>query len=267
MIDYVDYHIIDKCNLNCKGCSHFCPLVPKDSKPKSIEQITADLTLLSKFKDDIDCISLLGGEPTLHPELSKILRIARQIFPNNKICITTNGTTYKRILEWKDAIIENNISWVVTIYPYCDDVWERYNEMAKVIPNNISYWDFPYEHGFNTELLTNKNDILTHNEIINCYSRSRCRQLKDGKLYICFIAAQFPYLKDKFGDDINVDLDGTEYIDLNGDVTIDDIYRFTSTTHPKLCDHCSYLANNRYDGPTEPWSHTELQLDEWYKTK
>ena len=109
MLKNVDYHIIDRCNLNCAGCNDFSPLVSPDDKGKSIEQITADFMLLSKIKNEFYILNIMGGEPTLHPELSKILRIARQIFPDNKIRLLTNGTNYDKFYRWKDAIVENKI--------------------------------------------------------------------------------------------------------------------------------------------------------------
>ena len=133
MVNNIDYHIIDRCNLNCASCNHFSSLVPSTDKGKSIEQITSDLTLLSKVKEVFNCLTILGGEPTLHPELSKILRIARQIYPNKQINLVTNGTNYDKFEKWRDSIIENNIHVILSLYPYCDDNMERAEKMRKIL--------------------------------------------------------------------------------------------------------------------------------------
>ena len=46
MINYIETHLVDHCNLNCKGCSHFSPLVGKpfykdyNEFKKEIEQLS-----------------------------------------------------------------------------------------------------------------------------------------------------------------------------------------------------------------------------------
>lgn len=266
MLVSVDYHLTDICNLNCAHCNHFCPLVPKDTKHKSIEQITADLSLLSKFKDDLETLALLGGEPTLHPQLSKICYIARNFFPNNEISITSNGTTANKMLQWKDAIEENDIKFVVSIYPYKDDPYEDYKKIEKIIPNNIDKWEYPTEFGMTYNLLSERNDEATQEEINNCMKRWRCNQLLNGKLYICHYAAQFNYLKNAFPEKINVkDVEGS-YIDLNNDnLTIEDIYKFQEEARPLICDHCLDAHYGNYSGPTENWKRSELNINEWWK--
>lgn len=229
MIINVDYHIIDNCNLKCAHCTHFCPLVPNNTKPKSIEQITADLSLLSKFKDHIETLALLGGEPTMHNQLSKICRIARYFFPNNKISVTTNGTLAEYAYKWKDAIEENNIDFVVTIYPCKENPYEDYEKILSVIPT-AEKWEFPATNGMTCNLLSSRNDAASKEEIMNCFKRIRCNQLKDGKLYICHYAAQIDYLINAFPDKVNIKKDDAMYIDLNNDnLTIEDIYEFQKT--------------------------------------
>ena len=29
-LDYVELHVVDRCNLNCNACSHFSPMVRED---------------------------------------------------------------------------------------------------------------------------------------------------------------------------------------------------------------------------------------------
>ena len=264
MLNSVDYHIIDKCNLNCASCNHFSSLVPEDSKGKSIEQITADFSLLSKIKDEFYALNLLGGEPTLHPQLSKILRIAREMFPNNTINLTTNGTRYNMFELWKDAIIENNICLYITVYPYCDNYKDRLETIAKTLKpyDNIVYIDFPIDSGFNYGFLSNKI-VCSESEYKNCEKPYWCSQLKNGKLYKCYYAAQFDVLKNYFGDEITFDLDGKEYLDLNGDITFNDLNKFIYSPQPEICKHCLEVCNAEKGGLKHPWSKTCKDINEW----
>lgn len=264
MLVNVDYHINDRCNLNCAHCNHFCPLVPNDVKDKSIEQITADLTLLSKFKEHIQTLALLGGEPLLHPKLSKICFIARKLFPTSEISITSNGTLVNKVLQFKDAIEENNIKLVISIYPYKDNPYQNFEEIKKIIPST-ECWKFPTEVGMMYNILSSRIDQVSKEEIFNCVKRWRCNQLKDGKLYICHYAAQLNYLLNAFPNEVNIKNDKQMYLDLNDEtLTIDDIYEWQKTTYPSICDHCLDAHCGGYNGPTEPWRKSEKKLDEWY---
>lgn len=265
MTHAIDYHIIDRCNLNCASCNHFCPLVPSTDKGKSIEQITADLTLLSKVQKEFHMLNLLGGEPTLHPQLSQILRIARQILPNNRINLITNGTKYKEFARWKDALVENKIFVYITEYPYCEDYKERIKIIENTLQPEVEYEvkDFPIDDGFCYEFLSNRDDVATDEEMRMCERPYHCCQLKNGKLYLCNFAAQFDYLKNYFGDEIKIEMDGKEYLDLNGEITPQDYYDFLFCSRPTICHHCLDVHNNWGLGPKHEWSVSKKNINEW----
>ena len=265
MVNNIDYHIIDRCNLNCASCNHFSSLVPSTDKGKSIEQITSDLTLLSKVKEGFNCLTILGGEPTLHPELSKILRIARQIYPNKQINLVTNGTNYDKFEKWRDSIIENNIHVILSLYPYCDDNMERAEKIRKILEpyNSFSVESTANEDGFNYGFLSNSDNVAAEDDIIHCVRPFWCAQVKNGKLYICNFAAQFDRLKAFFGDKITFELDGKEYLDLNGDVTVKDFYNFINYARPNICYHCVDCVKKNASGPRHHWTTTKKDINEW----
>jgi organic radical activating enzyme len=266
MLVNVDYHIIDKCNLNCVGCNHFCPLVPEDNKPKKIEQIISDLALLSKFKDDLGTLALMGGEPLLHPQLSKILRIARKLFPTNTISLTTNGLLVERVKNIKDAIEEFDIQLVISVYPFNKlNPYSHVEKIKQIIPN-VETWEYPTSHGMYINELSPDPNKATKEQVDQCIKRWRCNQLKDGKLYICHYAAQLNYLKDAFKGQVDIPEEESMYLDLNNDsLTIEDIYNFQRTTYPKICFHCSDATAGGYNGECQPWRTSNRKLDEWYK--
>lgn len=265
MINNVDYHIIDKCNLNCASCNHFSPLFTGDNRGKSINQITADLNLLSKVSDGFEVLTLLGGEPTLHPQLSNILGIARSIFPKKEIHLVTNGTKYDKFDRWKDALMSNNIVVYVSLYPYCSDYMERLQKIKQTLEPEvrIEYVDYPTDCGFNYGFLTNRDDIVTNEELKYCERPFNCCQLKNGKLYLCNFAAQFDVLKRFFSDKITFDLDGKECFDLNGNVTLKDLESFIVYANPNICRHCLDIHNGGTNAPTRKWAITKKDIEEW----
>lgn len=72
---YLETHLCDHCNLNCKSCTHFCPLVTEPTFT-DLEQYTKDIRTLSK-KLAIRTIRLMGGEPLLHPQVNDFIRVTR----------------------------------------------------------------------------------------------------------------------------------------------------------------------------------------------
>lgn len=89
ILDYLEVDIVDHCNLNCSGCTHFCPLVGENYM--DVEHFKKDLTQLKTFFSHIKQFRILGGEPLLHKDVAKFVQYSREILPNSDIRIVTNG--------------------------------------------------------------------------------------------------------------------------------------------------------------------------------
>ena len=93
ILDVVELHIADRCNLNCAGCLHFTPLA--DEWIADPGEIGRDLAALrSKFRY-IRHVTLLGGEPLLHPDYEKVVAAVAKASPESLITIVTNGILLK----------------------------------------------------------------------------------------------------------------------------------------------------------------------------
>ena len=73
-IYYIETDIIDACNLNCAGCSHFAPLA-KCRNEVSLEDYTKDVRRIGVLFPFIFIFRILGGEPLLHPQLAEIIQV------------------------------------------------------------------------------------------------------------------------------------------------------------------------------------------------
>lgn len=82
--------IVEHCNLNCKGCLHFCNLNQEEFY-YDCNEFECDVMRISELFDDIEVLRLYGGEPLLHPKIIKLLEIARRYLKKAKIEILTNG--------------------------------------------------------------------------------------------------------------------------------------------------------------------------------
>lgn len=265
MIKNVDYHITDKCNLKCVSCNHFCPLVPDTVEHKSLEKIEEDLTALSKYRDIIDKITILGGEPTIHPDFIESLKIARKLFPDNVIRVTTNATTYKRFKEWAKFLIDNDIYTLISAYPWHKD----YKEHVKYIEECFNFDENYYcvcnrdDNGMQKGplVLIRQN---TDEQILNCRMRGQCCQLKDKHLYICNYAAHIDYLFDTWPFLKNyIFREGYEKVDLTN-TTIKEIEGMVYDDIPAICFYCNECARG-VDNNMEwvPWKKSEKKIEEW----
>lgn len=101
-----DLYITNVCNLHCKNC------IVLDYKGRvtiphlSLAEIKE---IIEKIPVQLEQIQLVGGEPTLHPQLEEIVLYLKQSNKAQKLSIVTNGTNYTpetaRIFEMFDKVI------------------------------------------------------------------------------------------------------------------------------------------------------------------
>ncbi|MGL1863909.1 MAG: radical SAM protein [Pseudodesulfovibrio sp.] len=85
---FIEVHAVDHCNNNCRWCHNYSPFSPQ--KEYEAKDYFEGLDFLVKNKITINTISLMGGEPFLH---SDITRFAFDLFKRYRtpLMITTNG--------------------------------------------------------------------------------------------------------------------------------------------------------------------------------
>ena len=266
-IQNLDILVTNHCNLNCWSCSSFCPLV-EDKTPISIDYIKNELENIVRFRDDIRTITLLGGEPTLHPQLSEIFSMVRGIFPNNEIRLITNGTTYKTLYKLRESINRNHIIVSLSEYPI-DNLDEIIDTFKKEIhPLSLELNEFAVKYGFcNNHLQAEKHNEI--DKIRQCIKRIYCKRLEENRIYICHYCADVKVLKQYFGDEVKIDNNGT-YIEINENTSINDISNFMNSQIPEICFHCADVLQENTDDKvkyleTYQWKKSNKELSEFYK--
>ena len=89
-LPYLEFHVADHCNMNCKYCEHYSGLV-KTPKFTNLKRFTQDFEQLKKFIDDIGMIRILGGEPLLNSEINEYVKLSRRLYPLAQIFVVTNA--------------------------------------------------------------------------------------------------------------------------------------------------------------------------------
>ncbi len=88
-------HVLTRCNLRCRHC--YINPEQHGRKPIPIDRIRRWLSVFAERNPGANLV-LLGGEPTLHPELPQAVRFARRLgFAS--VTIDTNGYLFNDILE------------------------------------------------------------------------------------------------------------------------------------------------------------------------
>ncbi|MDY6358684.1 MAG: radical SAM protein [Cyanobacteriota bacterium] len=257
MLEKIDVHLTDHCNLNCQGCTHFSPLA---------QEFYLDL---QDFKNDIGRLAaltgaklgqmfLLGGEPLLHPQLTQFFQIAREFFPNTQIIIITNGILLpEQPDEFWLACKKSNIRIWVSLYRlkidyetidarakqfgvFCGYTGTRTNEEHKkdwgswkLDKDGQQYWA----------------DAFTYCKVKNCVT------LKKGKLYTCPTIAHIEHLNKYFG--LNFEVTPYDYIDIykirNHQAILD--------TMVKPVPFCRYCKTRSFEKCV--WAPTKRDVSEW----
>jgi 7,8-dihydro-6-hydroxymethylpterin dimethyltransferase len=80
--------INDECNLSCPVC--FADSSPQRTRHRSLKEVDAMLETLVASEGNPDLVQISGGEPTIHPQIVDILKLAKSK-PIRHIMVNTNG--------------------------------------------------------------------------------------------------------------------------------------------------------------------------------
>jgi MoaA/NifB/PqqE/SkfB family radical SAM enzyme len=91
----VFFHILTKCNLNCRHC-----YINREQHGENTLPLSTIEAWLGAFaeKSNIANVIFLGGEPTIHPDLSLAIKKAKNM-GYNSITVDTNGYLFNDILS------------------------------------------------------------------------------------------------------------------------------------------------------------------------
>ena len=111
IINRVEIELISYCNLKCFACNRFCTNAPTNDQ-MSVSQIETFVRDSIDFKKKWENIAVMGGEPSLHPDLKDILKIIKRYydFYNTRITFISNGIgeKVKSVLNSLPAFLEKH---------------------------------------------------------------------------------------------------------------------------------------------------------------
>lgn len=223
----IAFQILTPCTLNCRLCADYAPLYREKGIHYfvTLENFGKEINEVFKIYDFIEDITITGGEPLLHPQLTEILTLTLKNFSSqfHKCRIFTNGTIIPKTALLDQVVLygKNNFEFVIDDYgaisantARMESLLSQYGISYRI---NHYYGDKQHCGGWidygPLDLFHNESREMLQAKIQNCHNANWKNLLVfKGKLYLCTQAA--------FGHDLNYfSLQSNEYIDLLDETT------------------------------------------------
>lgn len=226
-LGYVEMHVTDHCNLNCKGCTHYSPIFA-DNFP-NLDKRLADIARLKEKVTNILVLRLMGGEPLLHPELPAFVGKVRELLPETDLRIVTNGLLIPTASDdLFEALRKNDIAVDVSEYAPTKKIRGQIEKKLShhKIKYSIAAWDI--KQAFLKPLSLSPSSKYEH----FCFSNG-CINLWEGKIARCPSVMYLERFNEKFG----TELPGDGVYDLDTCPSGKELIQLLNQSIP-LCRHC-----------------------------
>lgn len=200
VLHHLETNIVDNCNLNCRGCSHFSNLFAHDEHVL-LETFCRDLRQIAEHTF-VAHFYLLGGEPLLCEQLTDYIEFARKELPLSVIEIVSNGLLIpKQSEKFFDCCRKNDILFSITAYPPTLAMKEK---IVQTLEDNKIKYVFRQDvldFGKNIDLQGKANP----KEAYKRCRESECHFFRNGKLHKCPFEALGNHLFKHYDVDIRFD--------------------------------------------------------------
>ena len=248
----LEFVVTDYCNLNCRGCTHYSPLAPKEFIESTM--LFSQMEHLGKTcGDKVEQVYLIGGETLLYPHLTSAMAALRKAFPKQIIKIFTNGLILKKMSdEFWEAVKQNDVEIVITRYPINFDYdaaeelcHQKGVKLSTFADRSISdsFFRFPLD------LSKRQNKYLSH---FRCYNRG-CVSVVDGFIYPCSISACVKHLNKAGG--FNFEHKAGDRIAVEDIQSARQILKLRDNPVP-FCSYCKKVTIRPYDS-------SKREMTEW----
>ncbi len=257
MLEKIDIHLVDHCNLKCKGCTHFSSIAEEFFI--DINDFEKDLKRLSSISQGkIGQIYLLGGEPLLHPNVTDFFPITRNLFRESEIIVITNGILLNQQEDkfW-NACRHSDIRIWVSAYGLEID-YPSIDQKAAQFGVRLGYTSTQLDEQGQKVWSKYKLDLEGKQHWVESFERCgvrNCVTLKKGKLYTCCILAHIEHFNKQFN--ANLEVSEFDYIDIYKVNSYNAILHSMVKPIP-FCRYCKPQENER-----GVWEPTKKDISEW----
>lgn len=153
--------ITSACNLNCPIC--YTINRNKDAFHMPLDEFARILDIIRRNDPHLKIINFTGGEPTLHPEMTRIIRMCHEA-GIHRITISTHGLAFVGNEEMLAELAELNARIVLSFNSFDDDVNERMMGL-RVLERKMRVLDLLEKHDVDTTIIPVVAKGLNDNEI------------------------------------------------------------------------------------------------------
>ncbi len=197
-IDYLEFHVTDNCNLNCKGCAHFSNIV-SGKKNTDFLSWEKDMSRLKELVEKIYTIRIMGGEPFLNLELGKFVAKTRELFPQSLIHVVSNGMLLHKVDQDVFRLIrENDVTIDISYYPEVDR-----DKAAEILEaENLRYRISTVPTDEFLKYMNLKGDSDIGMAYAGCGFKE-CHFLYEGKVSVCAFPLLVKYFNEYFHENVD----------------------------------------------------------------
>ncbi len=200
----LEFHAAHACNLYCAQCSHYS------------NHHTGGIVSVEEAQENFDAwtnrlrpkkFAILGGEPTLNPDLCEILALGRHAFPGARKLLVTNGFFLDRHPDLPKVLCDNFYKLEISQHGTAPAYLERFQSVHDTVARyrrdfprlNIGIrqshigWRRQYEtpNGSALPIISNPREAW------NACIQKRCTQLYRKRLWKCPALAYFGLMEKK----------------------------------------------------------------------
>jgi len=192
----LEFFAVDHCNLSCYGCAQRSPYLDKEFT--DVAAFEKNIRILGKYLRP-DKITIVGGEPLLHPDIDSIIRIAQKSNMFKEIHVTTNALDLTKMSQafWQgiDVLV---ISKYPTTADFINKIIDEADRNGKLYNVEIQIRDMS---NFNHITLSeeNKNQELVKEIYEKCIYKYYCHTLSNDRIYRCSPVVNLDKYLKKFG--------------------------------------------------------------------
>ena len=261
-----EINLADHCNLSCQMCDHYSQL--SEEYCVNIESFERDIVRMGEILNHkIACITLLGGEPTLNPNIIQCMEIVRREFPEAQIIILTNGLLLLKLEHapngsniWKSCK-ELKVDITVTVYPVKFDYIALENKAKEYGINLGMSSDIHASELTKAVKISDKHTFdlsggADKGYFLSCLYFNKFNVVRDGRYYMCPVAAHSGIFNKAFGESLK--LAESDSLDLNKVTSWKELSDFSANGVP----FCSYCDLKKW-GPHSHWNVSSKSIEEY----
>lgn len=251
-----EIHLNDDCNLSCKGCFHFAPLV-KGHVPYPLDEFEKDIKRISElFHGKFGWVHLLGGEPLLNKDVTKYLDVVGRYIKKGQVDLITNGLLLPKMGEdFFDSCKRNHIRIAITKYPIPFNYEATLSSVLEKGCQAYFFGDRGLPEAFSMPALNKDSMVSAKRNYIHCVLANACVTLDHGRLTYCSIPGYVRIYNETFGKTFETEDDWISIHDHKKREILD----FLRNPH-SFCKYCD--LQKRLENPI-PWAQSKREKEEW----